>query len=117
MVTLYVKRNEEPAKERTGGLRSGGVEAIPPSPKGRGRAACAKSVRVTSPAVKRSRVCRKVTSSTLTLLRWSSRGRQAGQIIEGKQMPVVGGNHQFAFLARQCSDWGHIGVDQRPEKL
>jgi hypothetical protein len=36
MVTLYVKRNEEPAKERTGGLRSGGVEAIPPAPKGRG---------------------------------------------------------------------------------
>jgi hypothetical protein len=64
----------------------GGVEAIPPSPKGRGRAACARSVRVTSPAVKRSRVCRKVTSSTL--LRWSSRGRQAGQIIEGKQMAI-----------------------------
>jgi hypothetical protein len=33
MVTLYVKRNEEPAKERTGGLRSGGVEAIPTAPK------------------------------------------------------------------------------------
>jgi len=36
MVTLYVKRNEDPAKERTGGLRSGGVEAIPTAPKGRG---------------------------------------------------------------------------------
>jgi|SRR5271166_2590888 len=38
MVTLYVKRNEKPAKERTGGLCSGGVEAIPPAPKGRGAA-------------------------------------------------------------------------------
>ena len=31
--------------------------------------ACATSVRVTSPAVNRSRVCRSVTSSTFTLLR------------------------------------------------
>ena len=44
-------------------------------------------------------------------------GRQAGQIIEGKQMAVVGRNHQLAFLARERSDRGHIGIDQRPEEL
>jgi len=38
-------------------------------------------------------------------------GGQAGHIIEGKQVPIVGGNHQFAFLARERSDRGHIGID------
>jgi hypothetical protein len=43
--------------------------------------------------------------------------RQAGQIIEGKQVAIVGCDHQLAFLARERSDRGRIGIDQRPEEL
>jgi hypothetical protein len=42
---------------------------------------------------------------------------QARQIIEGKQMAIAGGNHQFALLARECSDRRHIGIDQGPEEF
>src|ERR1700730_3598471 len=44
-------------------------------------------------------------------------GGQSGQIIECEQMPIVGGNHQFAFLAWERSDRRHIGIDQCPEEL
>jgi hypothetical protein len=44
-------------------------------------------------------------------------GSQAGQVIEGEEVAVLGGNHQFALLTRECSDRGHIRVDQRPEEL
>ena len=45
-----------------------------------------------------------------SIFRWN-------KILEGKQMAIVGRNHQLAFLARERSDRGHIGIDQRSEEL
>ena len=42
---------------------------------------------------------------------------QAGEIIEGEQIAVVGGDHQLALLARERPHRGGVGVDQRLEQL
>ena len=37
---------------------------------------------------------------------------QAGEIVECKKMAIVGRNHQIAFIARERSHRGNIGVDE-----
>jgi hypothetical protein len=37
---------------------------------------------------------------------------QAGQIVEGKDMRIVGGDHEVAFLACERPHWRHVRVDQ-----
>src|SRR5207248_9394950 len=43
-------------------------------------------------------------------------GGQAGQIIEGEDMPIVGGNHEVALFARSRSRWSYIGINQRSQE-
>src|SRR5262245_36761934 len=42
---------------------------------------------------------------------------QAEQIIEGKDMRIVGGDHEVAFFARECPHRSYVRVDQSLEEL
>src|SRR6516162_4324408 len=45
------------------------------------------------------------------------RVRQAGQIVEGKDVRIARGNHEVAFLARERPYRRNVWVDQRLEQL
>jgi hypothetical protein len=42
---------------------------------------------------------------------------QTGKIVESKDMRIVGGNEEVAFLARERSHGRHVGIDQVLEQL